>query len=120
MARLSVSTLFFIVLLQKTKQIVPWCGRYFAPEVHKRGQKYGKPCDMWSVGVVVYVMLSGIPPFYDHDEDTQDLGAANGLSMTEAICTASYDFPSPEWDGISDTARCAIQVVDVLPIFFLT
>jgi len=37
-----------------------------APEILNE-KPYGKECDYWSLGVVAYIILSGIPPFYSAD-----------------------------------------------------
>lgn len=66
---------------------------YVAPEVLRR--EYTKSCDIWSIGVITYILLCGYPPFYG-DSDTQ---------IFESVKVGKFDFPSPEWDDISQTAK---------------
>ncbi len=69
------------------------CGTpgYVAPEI-LNGQKYGKECDYWSIGVVLYIILCGFPPFYDDAFD----------KLFAKIKSGVFCFPSPYWDYISD------------------
>jgi calcium-dependent protein kinase len=66
---------------------------YVAPEVLRR--EYTNSCDIWSIGVITYILLCGYPPFYG-DSDTQ---------IFESVKGGKFDFPSPEWDDISQTAK---------------
>ena len=40
---------------------------YMAPEIIKR--KYDEKCDLWSIGVILYILLTGRPPFDGNDDD---------------------------------------------------
>lgn len=46
---------------------------------------------MWSIGIIIYIMLCGFPPFYS--EDINDL--------YNIIKKGKLTFPSPAWDDIS-------------------
>lgn len=62
-------------------------------------REYTKSCDIWSIGVITYILLCGYPPFYG-DNDTQ---------IFESVRVGKFDFPSPEWDAISDHAKDFIE-----------
>ena len=83
------------------------CGTpgYVAPEILK-GQKYGKGVDVWSLGVITYILLCGFPPFYDQ----------NNAELFKQIKAGAYDFPSPYWDDVSDDAKnCIRKMLTVNP-----
>ncbi|XP_073999301.1 MAP kinase-activated protein kinase 2 [Rhodnius prolixus] len=75
---------------------------YVAPEV-LGPEKYDKSCDIWSLGVIMYILLCGFPPFFSNH------GQAISPGMKKRIRTGQYDFPSPEWDNVSLEARNLIQ-----------
>jgi calcium/calmodulin-dependent protein kinase I len=71
---------------------------YVAPEVI-RGDPYDKEVDLWSLGVITYVILCGFPPFAG---DTPK-------ELFDSILEASFDFPDPEWTDISKLAKNFIK-----------
>eukprot|EP00178_Gracilaria_changii_P017780 TRINITY_DN506_c0_g1_i1.p1 TRINITY_DN506_c0_g1~~TRINITY_DN506_c0_g1_i1.p1 ORF type:complete len:487 (+),score=92.93 TRINITY_DN506_c0_g1_i1:157-1461(+) len=71
---------------------------YVAPEVVKR-EKYGPGVDMWAIGVLLYIMLSGKMPFYGRDDHAC-------LKMT---ATGKYSMPAKEWSKISDDAISLVK-----------
>jgi len=72
------------------------CGTpyYVAPEVLS-AQGYDKEVDLWSVGVITYLLLCGFPPFYGETLP----------EVFEQIMKADYDFPDPYWTDISKNAK---------------
>jgi len=83
------------------------CGTatYVAPEV-LLASGYTPACDIWSIGVITYVVLSAHIPF---DGQTEN-------QVFQKILRAQYRFPSPMWDEISAEAKdfiAKIFVVDV-------
>ena len=76
------------------------CGTpsYVAPEI-LLGRGYGPEVDFWSIGVVLYILLCGFPPFY---EDSNEV-------LFENIKAGQFEFPSPYWDQISEPAKDLIR-----------
>lgn len=65
---------------------------------------YDKSCDMWSIGVILYIMLCGYPPFYS-EVPNQPITAR----MRKRIMSGEFDFPQNEWKGTSDSAKDLIR-----------
>jgi serine/threonine protein kinase len=78
------------------------CGSptYYAPEVMtaSQGHGYDCKCDVWSLAVIMYIMLCGLPPFWD--EDGADIKAGR----------YSYEFEEPTtWPDVSSDAKDLID-----------
>ena len=85
------------------KQLTGLCGTpdYVAPEVlswyedDENGTPYGKGSDLWSLGVLLYVILSGCSPFAaDAEED-----------ILQLVGDGKYEFHEAEWKEVSEDAK---------------
>jgi len=77
---------------------------YFAPEVSLLRDEtvmdgYGRPVDIWAMGVILYILLSGIHPFLIRDEEL----------MLDNIQNVKWNFVGPNWSKISSEAKDLIK-----------
>ncbi|MQM07906.1 hypothetical protein Taro_040751 [Colocasia esculenta] len=70
---------------------------YVAPEVLRK--YYGPESDVWSAGVILYILLSGVPPFWAETE----------AGIFRQILQGPLDFESEPWPCISDSAKDLIR-----------
>ncbi|GJW80437.1 calcium-dependent protein kinase 7-like protein [Tanacetum coccineum] len=70
---------------------------YMAPEVLKRN--YGPEVDVWSAGVILYILLCGVPPFWAETEQ----------GVAQAIIRSVVDFKRDPWPKVSDTAKDLVK-----------
>ncbi|EKU21977.1 calcium-dependent protein [Nannochloropsis gaditana CCMP526] len=69
-----------------------------APEILRR-EPYGKPVDMWSIGVITFILLAGYAPFYDEDH----------RRLFNKIKKAKFQFEEDTWENISVEAQDLIS-----------
>ena len=70
---------------------------YCSPEVLKNN--YNQKCDIWSCGVIMYVLLSGKYPFYGSSEE----------EITRKILMGKYNFEDKHFDNVSENAKDFIR-----------
>ncbi|XP_015852768.1 serine/threonine-protein kinase 33 [Peromyscus maniculatus bairdii] len=88
------------------------CGTpiYMAPEVIN-AHEYSQQCDIWSIGVIMYLLLCGEPPFLASSEE----------KLFELIKKGDLRFEHPIWDSISDSAKNVLkQLMKVDPAHRIT
>ncbi|XP_039134986.1 calcium-dependent protein kinase 26 [Dioscorea cayenensis subsp. rotundata] len=66
---------------------------YIAPEVLAGG--YNQAADVWSAGVILYILLSGMPPFRGKTKSR----------IFDSVRSAELRFPSDPWDHVSESAK---------------
>ncbi|EPS57780.1 hypothetical protein M569_17037, partial [Genlisea aurea] len=70
---------------------------YVAPEVVRK--HYSQECDVWSAGVIIYILLCGVPPFWDETEQ----------GIFSQVLRGDLDFVSEPWPGVSESAKDLVQ-----------
>ena len=76
------------------------CGTpgYVAPEILE-GVPYGTQSDMWSIGVIIYILLGGYPPFIEQDQK----------KLFYRIRKGNYEFHDEYWGSVSKDAKSLIS-----------
>lgn len=72
---------------------------YVAPEVLKKS--YTEACDLWSLGVIVYMLLSGAPPFYGKNDE----------AIKASIVQGEYTFPHELFRDVSEDAMAFVSTL---------
>jgi calcium-dependent protein kinase len=76
---------------------------YVSPEVLQG--KYNEKCDIWSAGVILYIMLNGEPPF----------NGSNDNEIYRCISQMKFSFPESKWKNISEDAKDLIKKMICVP-----
>lgn len=70
---------------------------YIAPEVLKNDYNY--KCDVWSAGIIMYILLSGTPPFEGKNDE----------EILDKVRLGKYTFSTSNWNNISEEAKDLIE-----------
>jgi len=90
----------FAHIVKKPQSLTTQCGTpgYVAPEI-LTGKPYDESVDMWSIGVILYILLGGYPPFIDD----------NQRKLFRKIRKGQYEFHEEYWGHVSDEAKNLIS-----------
>ena len=70
---------------------------YLAPEVITK--EYDERCDVWSLGVIMYILLSGVPPFNGEDD----------YEIMEKVKVGKYSMQGDLWKSISQDGKYLLK-----------
>ncbi|KAJ3260157.1 hypothetical protein HK103_001233 [Boothiomyces macroporosus] len=104
--RVKISDFGLSKIFKETDILKTACGTpgYVAPEILKK-KGYGPQVDMWSLGVITYILLCGYPPFFD----------SSNTELFKKIMAGRFQFDRPWWDNISEKAKdfiCKLLIVE--------
>ncbi|KUF92488.1 hypothetical protein AM588_10003675 [Phytophthora nicotianae] len=90
------------------RRLETMCGtpQYLSPELVS-GRLHGTPADIWSTGILAYMMLTGLVPF---DE------AKNDVELFKLISLGAVWYDQPQWESVSAEAKSFVQsMLDISP-----
>ncbi|CAH8576415.1 unnamed protein product [Schistosoma margrebowiei] len=90
------------VVTKKSLQTPCYTPYYVPPEI-LNFERYDKSCDIWSLGIITYILLSGCPPFFSQN------GQPISPGMKSKIRAGKYDFPDAQWKYVSKSAKDLIK-----------
>ena len=103
---IKIADLGFATIMTNPSQLMKTpCGTpgYVAPEV-LANKPYGSQCDVWSLGVIFYILLCGYPPFSDDDQN----------KLFAQIQSGRYAMDPAEWSVISPSAKDLVKKILVV------
>jgi serine/threonine protein kinase len=82
-------------------------------KAQKQDAGYDAKVDLWSMGVVMYVILSGAAPFYGEDmtmaSDAEDNSEDAAVEPVDPLARFAFDFEDEEWDSVSPAGMQLIR-----------
>lgn len=87
------------IKFKENSKMKTWLGTayYIAPEV--LNEKYDQKCDIWSCGVILYILIFGKPPFNGSTDE----------SIFSKIKKGKFEFPTTDVDKISPEVKKIIS-----------
>jgi calcium/calmodulin-dependent protein kinase I len=99
-SHIKIADFGFAKKVKSPNSLTTQCGTpgYVAPEILE-GKAYDSQADMWSLGVIVYILLGGYPPFIEQ----------NQRELFRKIRKGQYEFHEEYWGQVSDEAKNMIS-----------
>lgn len=100
--RVKLADFGLAVEIKNNEKLFTVCGTptYVAPEILLE-VGYSFPVDIWAAGVILFILLSGLPPFLSDENDQAQL--------FDQIISGKFEFSPIQWRSVSDNAKRMIQ-----------